>query len=610
MEKTNVGKLSFWKKFTLLRQLIEDPSSIPPYYQAALLNAVSTKTFRKYYSEFCRFNPETFDVLLEPRNHGKFSVCKHREFYPFELANEFAQKGTDEQVLDVLEEHCSSLGHILLERHSELFERYVRRHGSIPLNLWKEIIKQKREDLVLMFLKFRDQDYVLSAQYIDVLFDSSLEKGIKTYLEQNSVFELSKVRLYILKSGDVALCKKMLENNPLIFEDEFLELFKLNQPELILTLVKRMIQDEFADDYTEIPAGFENSLIHSNATEAIMLYMQKNELDYGATICLFETGNEELIRFYLESDRFKECKKFPVDVAAMFLFSGNNASLQCCYKSKFGLPYQLERKLILSENDKLNAFFKDKYATYMQDNLINYIDTNELYPLNAALLMEKGPIDDAIDYFQKYPLPDIAVVALFKNGKDNLRKAYLNFLLENHAIVCEAAEKYFVKFAPQKKLMTYLQNNAQFPLKSVDGEIALLKREDAELCHFYVEKFGFKTQALVSFIQCGSVDFIKSIFKNYLLPDEVLSALIDSGRNSLMIKFFKESDLDKELELKLIHSDFSKNERAVCFYLDKYDLFADNEVELIKLNNNKMIDIYLAKHSLSQKAEELYASMY
>ncbi len=593
MEKTNICKLSFWKKHALLRQLKKNPASVPLQYQAALLDAVSTKTFKNYYSDFSKFAPEAFDVLLEPRNKEKFKYCKFLNFEPTQLAQEFVQKGTDEQVLDVLETHCCTLGHVLLERSSELFERYVRRMETIPLNLWKEIIKQKREDLILMFLKFRNQDNVLSEQYVNALFDSALEKGIQAYLEQNSVFGLSRVSLYILKSGDFTLCKKLLENNPLTSAAEYNQLFKLNQPELILILVQKMLQAD-EDIAYEVPVDFEVALIDSGATEAIKLYMQKNELDYGATFCLFETGNEELIRFYLESDHFKECQKFPVDAAAMCLFSGNNTSLQWCYKSKFGLPYQLERQLIVSQ----------------QDALSDYICAYELYPLNAALLMEKGPIDDAIAYFQKYPLPSIAEVALFKNSSDNLRKAYIDFLLEKQTLVCEAAEKYFVKFAPQKKLMTYLQNNAQSPLKSVDGEIALLKREDAELCHFYVKKFGFKTQALVSFIQCGSVDFIKSIFENYLLPDEVLSALIDSGRNSLMIKFFKESDLDKELELKLIHSDFSKNEKAVCFYLDKYDLLDDNEVELIKLNNKKMIEVYLAKHSLSEKATQLYASMY
>lgn len=593
MEKTNVCKLSFWKKRALLHQLKKNPTSVPQQYQAALLNAVSAKTFQNYYSDFAMFAPEAFDVLLEPQNEAKFAYCRLLDFSPDKLASAFIQKGTDEQVLDVLETHCFTFGNVLLERPSELFERYVRRKGTIPLHLWKEIIKQKREDLVLLFLKFRSQDYVLSAQYVDALFASSLENGIKAYLEQNSVFELSRVRLYILKSGDIALCKKMLENNPLTSATEYDELFQLNHPDLILTLVKRMIQDEFADSY-RTPVNFEFSLIDSNATEAIQLYMQKNELDYGATIYLFKTDKEELIRFYLETDHFKECKKFPVDAAALSLFSGKNTSLQWYYKSKFGLPYQLERELILSKQDALST----------------YICAYELYPLNAALLMEKGPIDDAITYFQKYPLPSIAEVALFKNGSDKLRKAYIDFLIEKHAIVCEAAEKYFVKFAPKKKLMIYLQNNSQFALKSVDGEIALLKREDFELYHVYVEKFGFKNQTLVSFMQCGSVDFIKSIFKDYLLPDEALIAMIESGRNSLMIEFFKESDLDKELELKLIHSDFSKNEKAVCFYLDKYDLLDDNEVELIKLNNNKMIDIYLAKHSLSQKAEELYASIY
>lgn len=593
MEKTNVGKLSFWKKFTLLRQLKKNPASVPQQYQAALLDAVSAKTFQNYYSDFSKFAPEAFDVLLEPRNHGKFSVCKHREFYPFELANEFVQKGTDEQVLDVLEMHCCTLGNVLLERPSELFERYVRRMETIPLNLWKEIIKQKREDLILMFLKFRNQDNVLSEQYVNALFDSALEKSIQAYLEQNSVFGLTRVSLYILKSGDFALCKKLLENNPLTSAAEYNQLFKLNQPKLILILVQKMLQAD-EDIAYEVPVGFEVALINSGAIEAIKLYMQKNELGYWATFCLFENGNEELIRFYLNTDHFEECQKFPVDAAALPLFSGKNTNLQWYYKNKFGLPYQLERKLILSEPKELS----------------NYICAYELYPLNAALLMEKGPVDDAIAYFQKYPLPGIAEVALFKNGSDNLRKAYIDFLLEKQALVCEAAEKYFVKFAPKNKLVTYLQNNSQTPLKSVEGEIALLKREDFDLHHVYVEKFGFESQALVSFIQCGSFDFWKSIFKNYLIEDEVLSALIDSGRKSLMIEFFKEADLNKELELKLIHSDFSKTEKAVCFYLDKYDLCTENEVELIKINNSKLINIYLAKHSLSKEAEELYASMY
>ena len=609
MEKTNVCKLSFWKKHALLRQLKKNPASVPQQYQAALLDAVSAKTFQNYYSDFSKFAPEAFDVLLEPRNKEKFKYCKFLGFTPDQLANEFVQKGTDEQVLDVLETHCCTLGHVLLERPSELFERYVRRMGTIPLNLWKEIIKQKREDLILMFLKFRNQDNVLSEQYVNALFDSALEKSIQAYLEQNSVFGLSRVSLYILKSGDFALCKKLLENNPLVFDDEYDALFKLNQPELILILIKKMLQDDEDNPY-EVPVDFEVVLINSGAIEAIKLYIQYNQLDYGATFHLFKSGNEELIRFYLESDYFKDCKKFPSDAAAMSLFAGNNTSLQYCYESKFGLPYQLERELVISEQDRLVSSSKDKkHTAYTQSKFASYICAHELYPLNAALLMEKGSIEDALNYFQKYPLPDIAVVALFKNGKDKLRKAYLDFLFERQLTVCACAQKYFVKFASKQKLMTYLQNISKEALCD-DGQMALLKREDMELCQVYTKRFGFSSPAFIALIQSGSVDFIKAIFQEYRLPNDVIKAMIESGRNSVMIEFFKESDLEEEFEKKLIRSNFSKNEKAVCFYLDKYDLFADNEVELLKLNNKKMIEVYLAKHYLSEKATQLYASMY
>ncbi len=609
MEKTNVCKLSFFKKHALLRQLKKNPASVPQQYQAALLDAVSAKTFQNYYSDFSKFAPDAFDVLLELRNKEKFKYCKFCGFTPDQLANEFVQKGTDEQVLDVLETHCCTLGNVLLERPSELFERYVRRMETIPLNLWKEIIKQKREDLILMFLKFRNQDNVLSEQYVNALFDSALEKSIQAYLEQNSVFGLSRVSLYILKSGDFALCKKLLENNPLTTAAEYEQLFKLNQPELILILVKKMLQDD-EDSAYEIPDDFEVVLINSGAIEAIKLYIQNNELDYGATFHLFKSGNEELIRFYLESDYFKDCKKFPFDAAAMSLFAGNNTSLQYCYESKFGLPYQLERELVISEQDRLFSSSKDKkHTAYTQSKFASYICAHELYPLNAALLMEKGSIEDALNYFQKYPLPDIAVVALFKNGKDKLRQAYLDFLLERQLTVCACAQKYFVKFAPKQKLMTYLQNISKEALCD-DGQMALLKREDMELCQVYTKRFGFSSKALIVLIQSGSVDFIKAIFQKYRLPNDVIKAMIESGRNSVMIEFFKESDLEEEFEKELILSNFSKNEKAVCFYLDKYDLFTDNEVELLKLNNKKMIEVYLAKHYLSEEAIQLYASMY
>lgn len=609
MERTNICKLSYFKKRALLRQLKKDPASIPLQYQAALLDAVSAKKFYSCYSYFSKFAPEALDVLLEPRNKEKFKYCKFCGFAPDQLADEFVQKGSDEQVLDVLETHCCTLGHVLLERPSELFERYVRRMETIPLNLWKEIIKQKREDLILMFLKFRNQDNVLSEQYVNALFDSALEKGIQAYLEQNSVFGLSRVSLYILQLGDFALCKKLLENNPLTTAAEYDQLFKLNQPELILILVKKMLQAD-EDMAYEVPVDFEVALIDSGAIEAIKLYIQYYQLDYGATFHLFKSGNEELIRFYLESDYFKDCKKFPFDVAAMSLFAGSNTSLQYCYESKFGLPYQLERELVISEQDKLFSSSKDKkHTAYTQSKFASYICAHELYPLNAALLMEKGSIEDALNYFQKYPLPDIAVVALFKNGKDKLRKAYLDFLLERQLTVCACAQKYFVKFAPKQKLMTYLQNISKEALCD-DGQAALLKREDMELCQFYTKCFGFSSKALIALIQSGSVDFIKAIFQEYRLPNDVIKAMIESGRNSVMIEFFKESDLEEEFEKELIRSNFSKNEKAVCFYLDKYDLFADNEVELLKLNNKKMIEVYLAKHYLSEEAIQLYASMY
>ena len=59
-----------------------------------------------------------------------------------------------------------------------------------------------------------------------------------------------------------------------------------------------------------------------------------------------------------------------------------------------------------------------------------------------------------------------------------------------------------------------------------------------------------------------------------------------------------------------MQSDFARTGAAVRFYLDKYDLFEDAEVELVKRGDRAMLDVYIAKHLLGPDAENLIVSVF
>ena len=79
---------------------------------------------------------------------------------------------------------------------------------------------------------------------------------------------------------------------------------------------------------------------------------------------------------------------------------------------------------------------------------------------------------------------------------------------------------------------------------------------------------------------------------------------------TLLIRYFEQNELCSKAECKLMQSDFARTGAAVRFYLDKYDLFEDAEVELVKRGDRAMLDVYIAKHLLGPDAENLIVSVF
>lgn len=586
-KENNVGKLSFFKKYALLRRLKAD-ETIDPQYQAPLLDAISLKQFSKYHLKiFDHFDEDAYTTLLKPQNKEKFGFCLQKLSLCEFFAPIVLEKGSDEQILDVLEKSFPQYGYILLQKPSELFERFVMRHKSVPLNLWEQIIQNERFDLLQLFFRHVKDD--LSQPLVETLFNSSFDAGKLLYIQNRSVFSELIVRLYILKTGIPELCKKMLQNNFLETSQEYVRLFSLNNPELMWVLVQRMVSNGFETNF-QLPDNFASLLIQSEAWDAIKLYIEYYQLDHQAQTELFESENEELIRFYIEDCIKRKAK--PFDTSAEHLFRGSLVELQNLYEENFGLPYALERKLILSKDfTKVAAHFA----------------RHELAHLNAALLMEKAPLDIASSYFLKYELPDIAIIALFKNGSDKLRKAFVDYLVQKKIRVPDVAEKHFISHCSKKRISAYFEKVAQ-PLNTPSGLLALFNRGNLDLLDAYFDQFGRIDAS--EFIRNGAEKNVALYIQHYRFTDSEEMALVERENPALLLLYFEDVELCHEAETQLLKSDFSKTHNAVVFYLEKYDLFEDNEIKLIELNKPELLKIYTEKHYLCNDAEVLLATLY
>lgn len=110
--------------------------------------------------------------------------------------------------------------------------------------------------------------------------------------------------------------------------------------------------------------------MESGCFEAIRAYLSGRILGYNAEIALVKSRNGVFIRLYLESNDLEDGL---INAAAEIIFSGQDKDLKSFYLEKYGLPYTLEAKLILTATAMryVLIFLRINYAALMLQGLWN-----------------------------------------------------------------------------------------------------------------------------------------------------------------------------------------------------------------------------------------------
>lgn len=599
-------KLSYFKKLLMLRELQQQgtlENFPPPECQRAFLNALSVKEFSKVYRNLNRFEAAAFEILLTDKNKKKFDVHIQQGCSLSSFNDAIAAKGSDEQILAMLSVSLGYIPHssLLIEQSEKFFLPVLRKRKSLPHYVLDNIIERKREDLLIAYFEeAQPTSFDRSLSY--KLMESSLDKAKEAYITTCQHLSES-AAVYAFRKGDAKLCKEVLSKKLMECNQELEALFNLNNPEFLLLAVDKLNKEteaktanrahgEEKDDAEPycFPEPYETLLMESGCFEAIRAYLSGRILGYNAEIALVKSRNGVLIRLYLESNDLEDGL---INAAAEIIFSGQDKDLKSFYLEKYGLPYTLEAKLI-SDGD-CNA-------------LCSYISSHQLCSINAARLMESGLTEAARLYCEKHGLKKLAATVLMKRGDAEVRHFYVDRLLAEGEHLTDDAEFHFLENGCKEQVFRYITVNSR-KLKA-QSVTALLNRGDLELIEAYAELFEIPTEALILFAKLGSKRALETYIASYALADEAEEALVERGDCELLIRYFEQNELYSKAECKLMQSDFARTGAAVRFYLDKYDLFEDAEVELVKRGDRAMLDVYIAKHPLGPDAENLIVSVF
>lgn len=599
-------KLSYFKKLLMLWELQQHRTleNFPlPECQRAFLNALSVKEFSKVYRNLNRFEAAAFEILLTDKNKKKFDVHIQQGCFLSSFNDAIAAKGSDEQILTMLSVSLEYIPHssLLIEQSEKFFLPVLRKRKSLPHYVLDNIIERKREDLLIAYFEeAQPTSFDRSLSY--KLMESSLDKAKEAYITTCQHLSES-AAVYAFRKGDAKLCKEVLSKRLMECNQELEALFNLNNPEFLLLAVDKLNKEteaktanrahgEEKDDAEPycFPEPYETLLMESGCFEAIRAYLSGHILGYNAEIALVKSRNGVLIRLYLESNDLEDGL---INAAAEIIFSGQDKDLKSFYLEKYGLPYTLEAKLI-SDGD-CNA-------------LCSYISSHQLCSINAARLMESGLTEAARLYCEKHGLKKLAATVLMKRGDAEVRHFYVDRLLAKGEHLTDDAEFHFLENGCKEQVFRYITVNSR-KLKT-QSVTALLNRGDLELIEAYAELFEIPTEALILFAKLGAKRAMETYIASYALADEAEEALVERGDCELLIRYFEQNELYSKAECKLIQSDFARTGTAVRFYLDKYDLFEDAEVELVKRGDRAMLDVYIAKHPLGPDAENLIVSVF
>ena len=574
MNKNNQKcKLSYFKKLVLLRRFRElGRPDLTDDETKALLNSLSDKQFEKLYDNHSRqFDFLSKDVLAElllPENEQKFQV---------------------------LARDCKAyiFGDILIEQADTYFVPFVKKN-DLPFNVFKKLICENREDLVLAYFRETCFPLHLSDYQSLLLFTSPMEQAKDFYLQHCSDLDVT-ARIYAYKYKDDALCLTIADNYYPVNDDEWEAIFKRINHSILVRLIEKMNAFKKSDGSVvrkDLNNLYEVLLMESGLIPAIRLYLPQRKLCDKAETALVKTMNRELIMLYLKEGAIANTGLCATAEELLFAMEGM-ADIKSFYEDKFGLSYTKEKSLIESGDETKITAYTAKF---------------QLFNLNAARLMKSKSVNAALAYCQAYELPEIAQTVLMKEGHETVRRFYIDNLLKEGKRLCPAAEKYFIKNGTNEQITAYaIDGKARL---CPEAAVFLLNRKDETLTQAYDDKKGLRDMDLALFAATGKKSALCLFFVKHDLPENGEKALIKRNDPDLLIAYFERYDLHLEAEKDFIQSDLAKTYEALLFYVDKYDLFEANEVILLRLGDRRLTDTYVAKHSPCVKAERILVANY
>lgn len=574
MNKNNQKcKLSYFKKLVLLRRFRElGRPDLTDDETKALLNSLSDKQFEKLYDNHSRqFDFLSKDVLAElllPENEQKFQV---------------------------LARDCKAyiFGDILIEQADTYFVPFVKKN-DLPFNVFKKLICENREDLVLAYFRETCFPLHLSDYQSLLLFTSPMEQAKDFYLQHCSDLDVT-ARIYAYKYKDDALCLTIADNYYPVNDDEWEAIFKRINHSILVRLIEKMNAFKKSDGSVvrkDLNNLYEVLLMESGLIPAIRLYLPQRKLCDKAETALVKTMNRELIMLYLKEGAIANTGLCATAEELLFAMEGM-ADIKSFYEDKFGLSYTKEKSLIESGDETKITAYTAKF---------------QLFNLNAARLMKSKSVNAALAYCQAYELPEIAQTVLMKEGHETVRRFYIDNLLKEGKRLCPAAEKYFIKNGTNEQITAYaIDGKAHL---CPEAAVFLLNRKDETLTQAYDDKKGLRDMDLALFAATGKKSALCLFFVKHDLPENGEKALIKRNDPDLLIAYFERYDLHLEAEKDFIQSDLAKTYEALLFYVDKYDLFEANEVILFRLGDRRLTDTYVAKHSPCVKAERILVANY
>ena len=574
MNKNNQKcKLSYFKKLVLLRRFRElGRPDLTDDETKALLNSLSDKQFEKLYDNHSRqFDFLSKDVLAElllPENEQKFQV---------------------------LARDCKAyiFGDILIEQADTYFVPFVKKN-DLPFNVFKKLICENREDLVLAYFRETCFPLHLSDYQSLLLFTSPMEQAKDFYLQHCSDLDVT-ARIYAYKYKDDALCLTIADNYYPVNDDEWEAIFKRINHSILVRLIEKMNAFKKSDGSVirkDLNNLCEVLLMESGLIPAIRLYLPQRKLCDKAETALVKTMNRELIMLYLKEGAIANTGLCATAEELLFAMEGM-ADIKSFYEDKFGLSYTKEKSLIESGDETKITAYTAKF---------------QLFNLNAARLMKSKSVNAALAYCQAYELPEIAQTVLMKEGHETVRRFYIDNLLKEGKRLCPAAEKYFIKNGTNEQITAYaIDGKAHL---CPEAAVFLLNRKDETLTQAYDDKKGLRDMDLALFAATGKKSALCLFFVKHDLPENGEKALIKRNDPDLLIAYFERYDLHLEAEKDFIQSDLAKTYEALLFYVDKYDLFEANEVILFRLGDRRLTDTYVAKHSPCVKAERILVANY